>query len=87
MTGHTRTGGRIAGMALMGALLLTAAASAAMQPVTLRGGYRTDPRVIDTRHLNGEWLMAFHSDSMGATVMSGWLGLAWSDDLVNWRTT
>jgi predicted GH43/DUF377 family glycosyl hydrolase len=43
------------------------------------------PCVIDTRHLNGKWLMAFHSDAMGPVAMSGRIGLAWSDDLVKWE--
>jgi predicted GH43/DUF377 family glycosyl hydrolase len=42
------------------------------------------PAVIDTRHLNGKWIMLFESGSASVT-MSGRLGLAWSNNLVNWE--
>ena len=43
------------------------------------------PAVIDTRELNGKWLMAFFS-SNPSVVMSAHIGLAWSDDLIHWET-
>lgn len=42
------------------------------------------PSVIDTRTINGKYLMAFFSSSP-AIAMSGRIGLAWSEDLVNWE--
>ncbi len=53
------------------------------QRAWLQAGHNA-PCVIDTRPLNGKWLMAFHSCTH-AVGMSGRIGLAWSSDLENWE--
>nr|MDO8112540.1 hypothetical protein [Candidatus Sigynarchaeota archaeon] len=45
----------------------------------------TAPSVIDARKETGKWLMAFHAERRQPHHAA--LGLAWSDDLINWKTT
>ncbi len=45
----------------------------------------TAPTVIEVRKETGMWLMAFHAERRQPHHAA--LGLAWSDDLINWVTT
>ncbi len=46
-------------------------------------GGPTAPMVLETNHVKGRWTMFFHGDREAPHGAA--LGLAWSDDLVNWR--
>jgi predicted GH43/DUF377 family glycosyl hydrolase len=44
----------------------------------------TAPAILDTRDVCGKWTMVFHSEQYGTSGHEAAMGIAFSDDLMNW---